>query len=191
MCNNVQWLRLYFLVPFLCLYLSIHFDTETIPCICKNALSPQEGKKAAMYQMLGKITRGGRMRSVPPTVLSSLCKPALGMWMWKNSVCLKEVSNTTQKGCNARTSMGCIEWGPQFLGTLQSLVSQWGGYWGVAGPSPAAGPTVISWWMSVQLFNYEREYDFFHMYIVKYITINSMYFISIGLCVPSKKDYSL
>lgn len=29
------------------------------------------------------------------------------------------------------------------------------------------------------------------MYIVKYITINSMYFISIGLCVPSKKDYSL
>lgn len=68
------------------------------------------------------------MRSVPPTIRSSLCKPALGMWMWKNSVCLKEVSNTTQKGCNARISMGCIEWGPQFLGTLQSLVSQWGGY---------------------------------------------------------------
>lgn len=29
------------------------------------------------------------------------------------------------------------------------------------------------------------------MYIVKYVTINSMYFISIGLDVPSKKDYSL
>lgn len=36
-----------------------------------------------------------------------------------------------------------------------------------------------------------KENDLFHMYIVKYVTIHSMYFISIGLCVPSKKDYSL
>lgn len=30
-----------------------------------------------------------------------------------------------------------------------------------------------------------------YMYIVKYVTMNCMYFISIGLFVPSKKDYSL
>lgn len=36
-----------------------------------------------------------------------------------------------------------------------------------------------------------KEDDFFHVYIVKYVTINSMYFISIGLCVPSEKDYSM
>lgn len=30
-----------------------------------------------------------------------------------------------------------------------------------------------------------------YMYIVKYVTMNYMYFISIGLFVPSKKDYRL
>lgn len=45
--------------------------------------------------------------------------------------------------------------------------------------------------VSVQLFSTMKEITFFSICIVKYITINSMYFASTGLGVPSKKDYSL
>lgn len=141
----------------------IHVDKEIIPCICKTALSLQaEKEKAAIYLVLVKTTRG-ITSSVPPTFLSSLCKPTLGMWIWRQSLNLQKVSKITEKGYNARTRMGCTEADPQCLRTVRSFVS-WGGYWGVAGPSPAAGPTVISWWMSVQLFYYEREWIFPYVY---------------------------
>lgn len=65
----------------------------------------------------------------------------------------------------------------------------------------AAGQQVHSWQLVQQSYpgeclfssSTEREYDCFHMYmyIVKYVTMNCMYFISIGVSVPSKKDYSL
>lgn len=63
----------------------------------------------------------------------------------------------------------------------------------------AAGKQVHSWQLVQQSYpgeclfssSTEREYDCFHMYIVKYVTMVYMYFISIGLFVPSKKDYSL
>lgn len=116
-----------------------------------------KGKKSSEVAGAGKKNTS----LVPPIFLSSLCKPTCEMWMWRLSLNLQKVSKITQKGYHARTRMACAEAGPQHLGTSEVIfVSWWGGCWGVAGPSPAAGPTVISWWMSVQLFYYEREWIF-------------------------------
>lgn len=190
MRNDITWLQwtpLCFLAPLLCLYSWFHFDKETIAHVCKKCSKSTKGKKAAINHMLVKA-RGGRMGLSTPYFLSSWCKPPLGIWMWNSSSCLKKDRVITQKGCNANLRMGCIGWDPQCLGTRRSLVSQWGGYWGVAGPSPAAGPTVISWWMSVQLFYYEREYDFFFPYVYSKICYYKFYVLYKYLFVYSFQE---
>lgn len=45
--------------------------------------------------------------------------------------------------------------------------------------------------MSVQLFYYDREYDFFFPYVYSKICYYKFYILYKYLCVPSKKDYSL
>lgn len=124
MLNNLTWPKrtLCFLVPLLCLYSWLYFDQETIPRVCKNAGSIQGLKKQQRIRCSEKPE--GRMGSVPPTFLSSVCKPTLRMWMSKNKTktttkncsCLKKDWVITGRGCNAGIRIRCVEGIPRVWG---------------------------------------------------------------------------
>lgn len=128
------------------------------------------------------------MGSVPPTFLSSVCKPTLRMWMSKNKTktttkncsCLKKDWVITGKGCNAGIRIRCVEGIPRVWGHGDHLSHS-----GEATEGQQVHPQqlVQQSYPGECLFSsstmIENMTFFFHMYIVKYVTINSTYFISI------------
>lgn len=175
--TSVKWL-MFLLTPSLFCFVFFNYKScwgRNNPPIFKMYINSKRKKKGKHRTRWGDEvheTQGSTMSSMSPALPCPKVS-AWGLWMIKTvHVPQRQQYHTCQ--CHARVTMGFrnrVPWDWDRRGGLSYM----GSCCGVAGPLPAAGPTVVSWWMSVQLFYWERIWLFPYVYVYSKICYYELY----------------